>query len=219
MAQIFHRSTNFISRFSVFSFVFLIGLATLAVLAAARSPYMTRQNITREQPVQFSHKHHVGDDGIDCRYCHTSVETSSVAGIPPTKTCMNCHSVLFNNADYLEPVRESYRTGKPIAWVKIHRLADFVYFDHSIHVNKGIGCSTCHGRVDEMPLIFQANTLLMQWCLDCHRNPEAYLRPLDQVFVMDWQPGPDQEELGKKFAKERNLRTTAELTSCSTCHR
>jgi hypothetical protein len=219
MAQIFHRSTNFISRFTVFSFIFLIGLATLAVLAAARSPYMTRQNITREQPVQFSHKHHVGDDGIDCRYCHTSVETSAFAGIPPTKTCMNCHSVLFNNADYLEPVRESYRTGKSIEWVKIHRLADFVYFNHSIHVNKGIGCSTCHGRVDDMPLIFQANTLLMQWCLDCHRNPEAHLRPMDQVFAMDWQPGPDQEELGRKFAKERNLRTTAELTSCSTCHR
>ena len=219
MAQIFHRSTNFISRFSVFSFIFLIGWATLAVLDAARSPYMTRQNITREQPVQFSHKHHVGDDGIDCRYCHTSVETSSMAGIPPTKTCMNCHSVLFSNAGYLEPVRESYRTGRSIEWVKIHRLADFVYFNHSIHVNKGIGCSTCHGRVDEMPLIFQANTLLMQWCLDCHRNPEPYLRPMDQVFVMDWRPGPNQEELGKKFAKERNLRTTAELTSCSTCHR
>ena len=219
MAQIFHRSTNFISRFSVFSFIFLIGWATLAVLDAARSPYMTRQNITREQPVQFSHKHHVGDDGIDCRYCHTSVETSAFAGIPPTKTCMNCHSVLFNNSSYLEPVRESYRTGTSIEWVKVHRLADFVYFNHSIHVSKGIGCSTCHGRVDEMPLIFQANTLLMQWCLDCHRNPEAYLRPMDQVFAMDWQPGPDQEELGRKFAKERNLRTTAELTSCSTCHR
>ena len=219
MAQIFHRSTNFISRFSVFSFVFLIGLATLAVLAAARSPFMTRQNITREQPVQFSHKHHVGDDGIDCRYCHTGVETSAFAGIPPTKTCMNCHSVLFNSAGYLDPVRESYRTDRSIEWVKVHRLADFVYFNHSIHVNKGVGCSTCHGRVDDMPLIFQANTLLMEWCLDCHRNPKPYLRPMDKVFVMDWQPGPDQEELGKKFAAERNLRTTAELTSCSTCHR
>jgi cytochrome c7-like protein len=219
MAQIFHRSTNFISRFSVFSALFLIGFAVLAVLAAARSPYLTRQNITREQPVQFSHKHHVGDDGIDCRYCHTSVETSAFAGIPPTKTCMNCHSVLFNSAGYLEPVRESYRTDKSIEWVKIHRLADFVYFNHSIHVNKGVGCSTCHGQVDQMPLIFQANTLLMQWCLDCHRNPAPNLRPMDKVFAMDWQPGPDQEDLGQKFAKERNLRTTAELTSCSTCHR
>lgn len=220
MAQIFHRSTNFISRFSVFSAVFLIGFATLAVLGVARSPYMTRQNITREQPVQFSHKHHVGDDGIDCRYCHTSVETSEVAGIPPTKTCMNCHSVLFSNAGYLEPVRESYRTGKSIEWVKVHRLAEFVYFDHSIHVNKGVGCSTCHGHVDQMPLIFQANTLLMQWCLDCHRNPAPALREnLEDVFNMNWTPPDNQEEIGKRLMKERNIRTTAELTSCSTCHR
>ena len=196
-----------------------MGFAVLAVLAAARSPYLTRQNITRQQPIQFSHKHHVGDDGIDCRYCHTSVETSAFAGIPPTKTCMNCHSVLFNNAGYLEPIRESYRTDKSIEWVKIHRLADFAYFNHSIHVNKGVGCSTCHGRVDEMPLVFQANTLLMQWCVECHRNPAPNLRPMDKVYAMDWTPTPDQEELGKKFMKERNIRTTAELTSCSTCHR
>jgi hypothetical protein len=219
MAQIFHRSTNFISRFSVFSALFLIGFALLAVLGVARSPYLTRQNISREQPVQFSHKHHVADDGIDCRYCHTGVETSAVAGIPPTKTCMNCHSVLFNNVGYLELVRESYRTDKSIQWVKVHRLADFVYFNHSIHVNKGVGCTTCHGQVDQMPLVFQANTLLMQWCLDCHRNPEPNLRPMGKVFAMDWKPGPDQEELGKKLAVERKIRTTAELTSCSTCHR
>jgi len=206
MAQIFHRSTNFIARFSVFSALFLVGIALVAVLAVARSPYMTRQNITREQPVQFSHKHHVGDDGIDCRYCHTGVETSAVAGIPPTKTCMNCHSVLFNNASYLEPIRESYRSDKSIQWVKIHRLADFVYFNHSIHINK-------------MPLVFQANTLLMQWCLDCHRNPEQVLRPRDQVFNMDWKAPGNQAEIGAELRKSYNLRTTAELTSCSTCHR
>jgi hypothetical protein len=219
MAQIFHRSTNFIARFSVFSAVFLIGLATIAVLAVARSPYMTRQNISREQPVQFSHKHHVGDDGIDCRYCHTGVETSAVAGIPPTKTCMNCHSVLYNNAPYLEPIRASFRDDKSIEWVKIHRLADFVYFNHSIHVNKGVGCTTCHGQIDQMPLVFQANTLLMQWCLECHRNPAPNLRPMDKVFAMDWKPGPDQEEQGQKFITERKIRSAAELTNCSTCHR
>src|SRR5690349_8150734 len=219
MAQIFHRSTNFISRFSVFSFLFIMGFAVLAVLAAARSPYLTRQNITREQPVQFSHKHHVGDDGIDCRYCHTSVETSAFAGIPPTKTCMNCHSVLFNNAGYLEPVRESYRDDKSIQWVKIHRLADYVYFNHSIHVNKGVGCSTCHGRVDQMPLVFQANTLLMEWCLDCHKSTEKVLRPLDKVYDMTWTAPANQAELGKKYHDERNIRSTTELTSCSTCHR
>jgi len=220
MAQIFHRSTNFISRFTVFAAAFLLALAVAAVLAVARSPYMTRQNITREQPVQFSHKHHVGDDGIDCRYCHTGVETSAVAGIPPTKTCMNCHSVLFNNVGYLDPVRASYRDDKSIEWVKIHRLADFVYFNHSIHINKGVGCSSCHGKVNQMPLIFQANTLLMQWCLDCHRNPEAALREKhEDVFNMDWVAPDNQAEIGKRLAAERNIRSTAELTSCSTCHR
>ena len=219
MAQIFHRSTNFIARFSVFSTLFLVGLALIAVLAVARSPYMTRQNFTREQPVQFSHKHHVGDDGIDCRYCHTSVETSAVAGIPPTKTCMNCHSVLFNNSSYLDPVRDSYRNDKSIEWVKVHRLADFVYFNHSIHINKGVGCSTCHGQVNQMPLVFQANTLLMQWCLDCHRDPEQALRPKDQVFNMDWKAPENQAELGAKLRTEYKIRTTEELVSCSTCHR
>jgi len=220
MAQIFHHSTNFISRFSVFSSLFLVGLALTGVLLAARSPYLTNQNVTREQPVQFSHKHHVGDDGIDCRYCHTGVETSAVAGIPPTKTCMNCHSVLFNTSAYLEPIRESYRSDKSIPWVKVHRLADFAYFNHSIHVNKGVGCSTCHGQINQMPLVFQANTLLMQWCIDCHRNPEAVLREkTEDVFFMDWTPPPNQAEIGKRLAAERKIRTTAELTSCSTCHR
>ena len=219
MAQIFHRSTNFISRFSLFSAVFLVGLGLIGVLGLARSPYSTNQNVSRAQPVQFSHKHHVGDDGIDCRYCHTSVETSAVAGIPPTKTCMNCHSVLYSDAPYLEPVRESYRTDQSIQWVKVHRLPDFVYFNHSIHVNKGVGCSTCHGSINQMPLVFQASPLNMQWCLDCHRNPEQNLRPKDQVFNMDWKVPANQAEVGKKLAEEYKIRTVRELTSCSTCHR
>jgi hypothetical protein len=219
MAQIFHRSTNFISRFTLFSGLFLVGLALLVLGAIARSPYLTNQNIAREQPVQFSHKHHVGDDGIDCRYCHTSVETSAYAGIPPTKTCMNCHSVLFSNAEYLEPVRESFRTGKSIQWVKVHRMPDYVYFNHSIHINKGVGCSSCHGQVNQMPLVWQASPLLMNWCLDCHRNPEAVLRPREQVFNMDWKAPADQAEIGRALATEYKLRTTAELVSCSTCHR
>ncbi len=219
MAQIFHYSTNFISRFTLFSTLFVAGLALIVIGAIARSPYLTNQNVAREQPVQFSHKHHVGDDGIDCRYCHTSVETSAVAGIPPTKTCMNCHSVLFNNAGYLEPVRESFGTDQPIHWVKVHRLPDYVYFNHSIHINKGVGCSTCHGQVNQMPLVWQASPLLMSWCLDCHRGPERNLRPRDQVFNMDWKAPEKQAEIGKKLAAEYNLRTTAELTNCSTCHR
>ena len=219
MAQIFHRSTNFISRFSVFAGVFLAGIALTGVLLAARAPYLTNQFMTRDQPIQFSHKHHVGDDGIDCRYCHTGVESSATAGVPPTKTCMNCHSVLFNNVGYLEPVRESYRTDKSIQWVRVHRLAEYVYFNHSIHIAKGVGCSTCHGRVNQMPLIFQASPLNMGWCVDCHRNPEAVLRPENQVFNMDWTAPANQAELGAKFAHERKIRSVTDLTSCSTCHR
>jgi hypothetical protein len=219
MAQIFHRSTNFIARFSVFSAIFLVVLALVGVLGVARAPYYTNQNIMREQPVQFSHKHHVGDDGIDCRYCHTSVETSATAGVPPTKTCMNCHSVLFNNVGYLEPVRESYRTNASIEWVRVHRLPDFVYFNHSIHINKGVGCSTCHGQVNQMPLVFQASTLQMDWCVDCHRNPQAVLRPREEIFNMDWKVPANQAEIGQKLALEYKIGTEYELTSCSTCHR
>jgi len=219
MAQIFHRSANLIARFSVLALVVLANLALAVVLILARSPYTTNQRVVRVQPVQFSHKHHVGDDGIDCRYCHTSVENSAYAGIPPTKTCMNCHSVLFNNAAYLEPVRESYRTDQSIDWVKVHRLADYVYFNHSIHINKGIGCSTCHGQVNEMPLLFQASALNMEWCLDCHRNPAKNVRPRDQVFNMEWKAPANQEEVGKKLVAEYKIRTVSELTSCSTCHR
>ena len=219
MAQIFHRSANSVARFSLLFAVVLLTVAGVGVYVFARAPYYTRQNIVRDQPIQFSHKHHVGDDGIDCRYCHTSVESSAIAGVPPTKTCMNCHSVLFNNVGYLEPVRESYRTDKSIHWVRVHRLAEYVYFNHSIHVAKGVGCSTCHGTVDQMPLIFQASPLNMGWCIDCHRNPEAVLRPLDQVYNMEWKAPANQAELGAQFAHERKIRSTADLTSCSTCHR
>lgn len=219
MAQIFHRSANLIARFSVLALVVLANVALGGVLLVVRSPYITNERVSRDQPVQFSHKHHVGDDGIDCRYCHTSVETSAYAGIPPTKTCMNCHSVLFSNVAYLEPVRDSYRTDRSIEWVRVHRLADYVYFNHSIHINKGVGCSTCHGSVDEMPLIFQATPLTMQWCLDCHRHPEQNVRPRDQVFNMKWKAPENQEEMGRKLVAEYKIRTVPELTSCSTCHR
>jgi hypothetical protein len=219
MAQIFHRSANSIARFSLLGVAVFAGLALTAVLLLARSPYITNQRVVRDQPIQFSHKHHAGDDGIDCRYCHTGVENSSFAGIPPTKTCMNCHSVLFNNVGYLEPVRESYRTDTSIQWVRVHRLADYVYFNHSIHISKGVGCSTCHGQVNQMPLMFQASPLNMQWCLDCHRNPVPNLRPKDQVFNMDWKAPANQDEIGKRLAAENHIRTVNELTSCSTCHR
>src|SRR5258705_6921528 len=219
MPQIFHHSTNALAKLTIYGAVFILVAALWVAVELNRSSWNTGQWVERQQPVQFSHKHHVGDDGIDCRYCHTGVEPPAVTGIPTTKTCMNCHSVLFNNAASLEPIRESYRSDKSIEWVKVHRLADFVYFNHSIHVNKGVGCSSCHGQINQMPLVFQAHTLLMQWCVECHRNPEQVLRPKDQVFNMDWKAPDNQAEIGAKLREEYKIRTTAELTSCSTCHR
>src|SRR6478672_2577736 len=187
MAQIFHPSTNTISRVTIFGGLILLIAVVTGLATINESPYITEVGVARSQPVPFSHKHHVGDDGIDCRYCHTSVEQSRFAGIPPTKTCMNCHSQIFSNSPFLEPVRTSFNSNTPLRWTRVHDLPDFVYFDHSIHVNKGVGCTTCHGPVDRMPLMWQANSLQMQWCLDCHRNPERNVRPREAVFRVDYQ--------------------------------
>jgi Cytochrome c7 and related cytochrome c/Class III cytochrome C family len=216
MAQIFHRSTNTISRVSIFGALFLLAGLLWLIAALNRSSYATEEGVAREQPVQFSHEHHVSGLGIDCRYCHTSVETSAFAGIPPTDTCMNCHAYIWTESPYLEPVRHSYRTGIPIAWTRVHDLPDFVYFNHSIHVNKGVGCVTCHGRVDQMPLTWKASSLHMEWCLACHREPERFVRPREFVFSMDWKPAEDQLTLGKRLVEAYNI---ANLTSCSVCHR
>ena len=216
MAQIFHRSTNTISRVSVFGGIGIIVVLVATLAAINRSSYVTEVGVARSQPVQFSHKHHVSDDGIDCRYCHTSVEESSFAGIPSTKICMNCHTQIWAESPILEPVRESFRTGKSLEWTRVHNLPGFVYFDHSIHVHKGVGCTTCHGRVDQMPLMWRENTLYMEWCLECHRNPEQFVRPREQVFNMDWQPPSDQIALGQKLVQEYKIES---LTSCSVCHR
>ncbi len=216
MAQLFSRNANTIARLSLLAAVG--GVAAVACYGywIAESPYETRQDVPREQPIPFSHEHHVGGLGIDCRYCHTTVETSSFANIPATKICMNCHSQMWTVAAELEPLRASYRTGKSVQWTRVHDLPDFVYFDHSIHVNKGVGCSTCHGSIDHMPLTWQAESLRMKWCLDCHRNPAQYVRPPDRVFDMSYKPPPDQLALGQKLVAENHIQS---LTSCSTCHR
>ena len=178
MPQIFKASTNSLARTSLVVTVLAIGgLGGALFEIIADSSYATRQGEAREQPIPFSHAHHVGSMGIDCRYCHTGVENSQHAMVPPTKTCMNCHSQIWINSPTLEPVRESYRTNESIRWTKVNDLPDYVYFNHSIHVKKGVGCETCHGRVDTMPLMYQQASLQMRWCLDCHRNPEKYLRP------------------------------------------
>ena len=214
MAQIFHRSTNTLSRVTIFGAVFMIGFVLWVVGGIVRSPYATDQGIARAQPVPFSHQHHVAGLGIDCRYCHTSVETSNFAGIPPTSTCMNCHRQIWTTADMLEPVRASFASGKPLVWSRVHRLPDFVHFNHSIHVAKGIGCATCHGRIDKMSLTYQASPLTMQWCLECHQNPERFVRPRDQVFNMAYV-ALNQSEIGPKLVRDYHIQS---LTHCSTCH-
>lgn len=216
MSQIFHRSTNLISRLSIYSGVFILSLAGYALYEIELSSWYTDVNVAQEQPVPFSHKHHAGELGLDCRYCHTSVEKSSFAGIPPTQTCMTCHSQIWTNAAMLEPVRASYRDDKSIAWTRVNALPEFVYFDHSIHVAKGIGCTTCHGPIAEMPLTWRAESLYMSWCLNCHRQPEKYVRPKEKVFDPNYEPPTNQLALGARLVKEYKIE---KLTNCSTCHR
>ena len=218
MAQIFHPAMNVVSRASIFGFVFILGFVGWVGATLDRSPYTTDQGVVKDQPVPFSHEHHVGGLGIDCRYCHTSVEQSRFAGMPATKTCMTCHSVIWTNAQLLEPVRQSWAKAEPIPWVRVHNLPDFVYFNHAIHVNKGVGCSTCHGPVDKMPLMYQYASLQMEWCLECHRAPEKYLRPRSEVFNMAYVPPPDQRDLGAKLVENYHVRKE-QLTNCSVCHR
>jgi hypothetical protein len=216
MAQIFHRSTNTIARVSIYGAAFLIVALAWAVYELSASPYVTDVNVAKDQPVPFSHKHHVGELGLDCRYCHTAVESSSSAGMPPTQTCMTCHSQIWVNSPMLEPVRASYRDDKSIQWIRVNAVPDFVYFNHSIHVNKGVACVTCHGPVGDMPLTWRANTLQMGWCLDCHRSPEKFVRPRENVFDIHYKAPADQESLGLKLMKEYKIQS---LTNCTTCHR
>ena len=216
MAQVFHRSMNSVARITVFGLPLLFAGSVLGGTILYRSSYITGERDVIDQPVPFSHKHHAGELGIDCRYCHTSVETSGFAGIPPTKTCMNCHSQLWNTAPILEPVRASFRDDKPLHWIRVHDLPDFVYFNHSIHVKKGMGCETCHGRVDRMPLMLQQNSLQMEWCINCHRNPQQFVRPRSEIFTMGYTPAEPQSVLGPKLVKEYGIKGN---TSCSTCHR
>ena len=241
--QIFHHSTNTLAKLSIFGGLFIAGAALWVLAEVNRSSYNTGQFIERQQPVQFSHKHHVGDDGISCVYCHTSVETSNTAGLPPTQTCMNCHSQIWSESPYLEPVRASWRDNRPIEWTRVHDLPDYVYFNHGIHVAKGVGCASCHGRVDEMPAVYQAASLQMEWCLACHREPERFIRPKDRIYDMGWNIEADEKvdaddgvkadpenrlgenksekrlEKARELLKSYKVRGAATLTSCSTCHR
>jgi hypothetical protein len=218
MSQLFHPATNTIAKVSILGGLFILAGLAWGAGAFLRSDYVRGTNINVEQPVPFSHQRHVAGDGISCLYCHTSVETSSSAGIPPTETCMTCHSQIWATEPVLQPVRDSFETGDPLAWNRVHDLPDFVYFNHSIHVQKGVGCVTCHGRVDEMRLIRQVAPLTMEWCLDCHREPERFIRPREEVLNMEYEPEGDQLTLGRQLVQEYGIRTD-QLTNCSVCHR
>jgi hypothetical protein len=215
MPQIFERNSNALARMSLV----LTGLIVIALGVTLdqlqRSPWVTRQGVRPDQPVPFSHKHHVQGLGLQCQYCHTTVEKSSYAGIPPTRTCMNCHAQIWTNAALLEPVRNSWYSGQSIAWTKVHDLPDFVYFNHEIHVNKGIGCETCHGRVDEMPLMYEQNTLQMEWCLDCHRNPAKNLRPTSQIYNMAWEKPTEDRPVWCAAVQVPQGVPTAQSVSCT----
>lgn len=216
MAQVFHRSTNMIARITILGGALLVGVLSAGLYGLALSPWYTDVRVAPLQPVPFSHRHHAGELGIDCRYCHTSVEKSSFAGVPPTQTCMTCHSQIWTNAAMLEPVRESYRTNKSLSWTRVNALPEFVYFDHSIHVSKGVGCTTCHGPIAQMPLTYREGTLYMSWCLNCHRQPENYVRPKSEVFNPFYEAPKDHLEKGKELVAEYKIKS---LQNCSTCHR
>ena len=214
MAQVFDRSSNALARASLV----LTGLIVIALGVTLdqlqRSPWVTRQGQRPDQPIPFSHQHHVEGLGLQCQYCHTSVEVSSYAGIPPTKTCINCHSQIWTNANLLQPVRDSWATGQSIPWIRVHDLPDYVYFNHEIHVSKGVGCASCHGRVDQMPLMYMQNSLQMEWCLDCHRNPAKNLRPASEIYNMAWAGASSDRPVW--CAPTGKPGTTAQSLSCVT---
>ena len=219
MSQVFPKSANQWSRASLIGVLFVVLSLGWFIAMLQRSDFVTAADQFKEQPVQFSHQHHVGGIGIDCRYCHTAVEVSPSAGIPPTKTCINCHSQIWSTSPYLEPVRTSFRDDTPLRWVRIHDLPDFVYFNHSIHIKQGVGCETCHGRVDRMPLMYQQVSLQMEWCLDCHKDPAQYVRPRSEVFTMGYRPAGNQREIGADLVQKYGIANQEHMTSCSICHR
>jgi hypothetical protein len=219
MPQVFHPSANTLSRLTIYgSVVLLLGPVVLAYLVL-RSPYQTKVGVIPPQPVPFSHEHHVSGLGIDCRYCHTTVETSSFAGLPPTHTCMTCHSQIWSTSPILQPVRTSLAENQPMVWQRVHNLPDFVYFHHAIHIQKGVGCSSCHGRVDQMPLMWKAEPMTMEWCLNCHRNPAPHLRERDEVFKLDWAPADSAQLTQGRERVQRYQIELDRLTNCSVCHR
>ena len=209
---------NIIARVTLLAIILLVaGLAWFGYYTV-RSPFMTEVGVAKAQAVPYSHAQHVGGLGLDCRYCHTAVEESNMASIPPTETCMGCHRQVATDSPNLELVRNSAETNQPLEWIRVHDLADFVYFNHAIHVKQGVGCETCHGRVDQMPVVAKVQSLQMDWCLDCHRDPAKYVRPREAVFTMGYIPPTDQATLGFQLVTAYGIHVK-QLTDCSVCHR
>ena len=219
MPQIFKRTADTWLRGIAAGALMLTLALFFGAFGFARSQYWDVTARTPDQPVAFSHKHHASDLGIDCRYCHTTVETSANAGFPATHVCMTCHSQLWTNAEMLAPVRQSLAENRPIDWHRVARVPDYVYFRHDIHIAKGIACVECHGRIDRMPLTYRAKAFEMKFCLDCHRDPAPHLRPTSEVYNFEWKPPPDHAALGRRLMAEHHIKSPAELTSCGTCHR
>jgi hypothetical protein len=215
MARLFAPFADTAFRIALLGLISGGAALVLVPFVYVRTPYNDNREFPVDQPVQFDHRHHVKDDGIDCRFCHSAVEKTAYAGIPSTELCMGCHNEVWQKSALLEPVRRSYFSGQPLPWNRVHKLPDFVYFNHAIHVNKGVGCVTCHGRVDQMPLDYQVAPLTMGWCLDCHRNPAPNLRPLDQITNMAWEP-PSDPRFATELAQALGVRS---LTYCTACHR
>jgi hypothetical protein len=216
MPQLFPKRANTIVMVSIVLVVSSVAGLITSFVAIDGSPWVTGVGVTRPQPIAFSHELHVSENGTDCRYCHLSVETAAFAGIPSTRTCMNCHTQIGSSSQALEPLRASATTGTPLRWTRVHDLPDFAYFDHSIHVKKGVGCSTCHGRIDQMPVVRQETSLQMNWCLDCHRHPERFVRPRSEIFRIDYRVPTNQLELGRRLVEEYQIQR---LSDCTTCHR
>ncbi|HWK70320.1 cytochrome c3 family protein [Pollutimonas sp. M17] len=216
MPQLLERSQVLLVKLVLLAPVCLLLLTIAGMVWRTTSP--AEPAVAVPQPIPFSHKHHVGDDGIDCRYCHTSVETSASAGMPSTGICLTCHSQLFRDAPALAPLHESMRSGKPIQWNRVYDLPDFVFFNHSIHVNKGVACVSCHGRVDQMPVLMRQQALDMQWCLGCHRDPSRRVVPLDHVTAMRTMPVLTKAERDH-LLRLLQLEDPQRLTDCSSCHR
>jgi len=215
MAQLFPKWTNKLPLFIVLGGLFTV-LLIIGFFWYYGSPKYTDVGYRPVQPVPYSHKLHAGDLGIDCRYCHVAVEKSAVASVPPTQTCLNCHRLVKPDSEKLKPIFKSWETGIPMQWVKVHKIPDYAYFNHSAHIRAGVGCESCHGNIAQMEVVQQVEPLSMSWCLDCHRNPAPRLRPLNQVTTMGWQPPKNQTEIGQRFMQERNINPP---TDCAGCHR